>query len=140
MKPPITGMIVLGAVQTILALMTISPTLNEQFSALVNLSVVTNVVATTLVMTLTGLPVVAANVVAVALARRLPVAVSVHGASASVHGAASGRTRSIAFSAATVSFGAPTNRAVRPQSGVPAEELRSLSGAPPAPCRATQST
>jgi putrescine:ornithine antiporter len=41
---PITGMIVLGVVQTALALMTISPTLNEQFSALVNLSVVTNVI------------------------------------------------------------------------------------------------
>lgn len=41
---PITGMIVLGIVQTALALMTISPTLNEQFSALVNLSVVTNVI------------------------------------------------------------------------------------------------
>ena len=41
---PITGMIVLGVVQTLLALMTISPSLNEQFSALVNLSVVTNVI------------------------------------------------------------------------------------------------
>jgi putrescine:ornithine antiporter len=41
---PITGMIVLGVVQTLMALMTISPTLNEQFSALVSLSVVTNVI------------------------------------------------------------------------------------------------
>src|SRR6187431_1980443 len=41
---PITGMIVLGVVQTLLALMTISPTLSEQFSALVNLAVVTNVI------------------------------------------------------------------------------------------------
>ena len=41
---PITGMIVLGVVQTLLALLTISPTLSEQFSALVNLAVVTNVV------------------------------------------------------------------------------------------------
>jgi len=41
---PITGMIVLGFVQTGLALMTISPTLSEQFSALVNLAVVTNVI------------------------------------------------------------------------------------------------
>src|SRR4249920_1889875 len=41
---PVTGMIVLGVVQTLLALMTISPTLSEQFSALVNLAVVTNVV------------------------------------------------------------------------------------------------
>jgi len=41
---PIAGMIVLGVVQTLLALSTISPTLSEQFSALVNLAVVTNVV------------------------------------------------------------------------------------------------
>jgi putrescine:ornithine antiporter len=41
---PITGMIVLGVVQSGLALMTISPTLSEQFSALVNLAVVTNVI------------------------------------------------------------------------------------------------
>jgi len=41
---PITGMIVLGIVQSLLALSTISPTLSEQFSALVNLAVVTNVI------------------------------------------------------------------------------------------------
>jgi putrescine:ornithine antiporter len=41
---PITGMIVLGVVQTLLALSTMSPTLSEQFSALVNLAVVTNVI------------------------------------------------------------------------------------------------
>ena len=44
MGAPVTGMIVLGVAQTLLALMTISPTLSEQFSALVNLAVVTNVV------------------------------------------------------------------------------------------------
>ena len=44
MGAPITGMIVLGVAQSLLALMTISPTLSEQFSALVNLAVVTNVV------------------------------------------------------------------------------------------------
>jgi putrescine:ornithine antiporter len=44
MGAPVTGMLVLGVVQTGLALMTISPTLSEQFSALVNLAVVTNVV------------------------------------------------------------------------------------------------
>ena len=44
LAPPITGMIVLGVVQTALALSTISPTLSEQFSALVNLAVVTNVI------------------------------------------------------------------------------------------------
>jgi putrescine:ornithine antiporter len=41
---PIMGMLVLGVVQTLLALSTISPTLSEQFSALVNLAVVTNVI------------------------------------------------------------------------------------------------
>ena len=41
---PVVGMIVLGVVQTLLALSTISPTLSEQFSALVNLAVVTNVI------------------------------------------------------------------------------------------------
>jgi putrescine:ornithine antiporter len=44
MLAPVTGMIVMGVVQTILALSTISPTLSEQFSALVNLAVVTNVI------------------------------------------------------------------------------------------------
>jgi putrescine:ornithine antiporter len=41
---PITGMIVLGIVQSGLALSTISPSLSEQFQVLVNLAVVTNVV------------------------------------------------------------------------------------------------
>ncbi len=41
---PITGMIIMGIVQTLLALMTISPDLSSQFGALVNLAVVTNVV------------------------------------------------------------------------------------------------
>jgi len=40
---PIAGMIIMGIVQSVLALSTISPDLNEQFSALVNLAVVTNV-------------------------------------------------------------------------------------------------
>ena len=40
---PIPGMIVMGIVQTLMALMTISPDLNKQFGALVNLAVVTNV-------------------------------------------------------------------------------------------------
>ena len=44
MGAPIIGMIVLGFVQTGLALMTISPTLSKQFSVLVNLAVVTNVI------------------------------------------------------------------------------------------------
>jgi len=37
-------MIVLGVVQSLMVLSTISPTLSEQFSALVNLAVVTNVI------------------------------------------------------------------------------------------------
>ncbi|EAB6034421.1 putrescine-ornithine antiporter [Salmonella enterica] len=41
---PVVGMIILGVVQTILALMTISPSLNEQFNNLVNLAVVTNLI------------------------------------------------------------------------------------------------
>ena len=41
---PITGMIILGVAQTLLAFSTISPTLSKQFSALVNLAVVTNVI------------------------------------------------------------------------------------------------
>ena len=44
MGAPITGMIVLGVVQSAMALSTISPSLSEQFSALVSLAVVTNVV------------------------------------------------------------------------------------------------
>ena len=40
---PVTGMVVLGIVQSLLALSTISPSLSEQFAALVNLAVVTNV-------------------------------------------------------------------------------------------------
>ena len=44
MGAPVMGMVVLGVVQSLLALSTISPTLSEQFSALVNLAVVTNVI------------------------------------------------------------------------------------------------
>jgi putrescine:ornithine antiporter len=59
---PITGMIILGVVQTGLALSTISPTLSEQFGALVNLAVVTNVIP--YILALSALPVMmkAANV------------------------------------------------------------------------------
>jgi putrescine:ornithine antiporter len=44
MGAPVAGMIIMGVVQTAMALSTISPTLSEQFSALVNLVVVTNVI------------------------------------------------------------------------------------------------
>jgi putrescine:ornithine antiporter len=44
MEAPVVGMIIMGVVQSLMALSTISPSLSEQFSALVNLAVVTNVV------------------------------------------------------------------------------------------------
>ncbi len=44
MGAPIAGMIVMGVVQSGMALSTMSPSLSEQFGALVNLAVVTNVV------------------------------------------------------------------------------------------------
>jgi len=52
---PIPGMIVMGVVQSLMALMTISPSLSEQFAALVNLAVVTNVVP--YIIALSALPV-----------------------------------------------------------------------------------
>jgi len=62
MGAPIAGMIILGVVQTLLALSTISPSLSEQFGALVNLAVVTNVIP--YILALSALPVMmkAANV------------------------------------------------------------------------------
>ncbi|MCG2593355.1 putrescine-ornithine antiporter [Ramlibacter sp. XY19] len=41
---PIAGMVIMGIVQSVLALSTVSPDLSKQFAALVNLAVVTNVV------------------------------------------------------------------------------------------------
>jgi putrescine:ornithine antiporter len=41
---PIAGMLIMGVVQSVMALSTMSPNLSEQFAALVNLAVVTNVV------------------------------------------------------------------------------------------------
>ena len=41
---PVTGMVIAGIIQTGLSLMTISPSLNEQFEALTNLAVITNVI------------------------------------------------------------------------------------------------
>ena len=41
---PIAGMVIMGVVQSLMALSTMSPNLSDQFSALVNLAVVTNVV------------------------------------------------------------------------------------------------
>jgi putrescine:ornithine antiporter len=72
---PITGMIILGVVQTGLALMTISPTLSEQFGALVNLAVVTNVIP--YILALSALPVMmkAANVPSVVYTRNMVITV-----------------------------------------------------------------
>jgi putrescine:ornithine antiporter len=44
MGAPAAGMIIMAIVQSVMALSTISPSLNDQFSVLVNLAVVTNVV------------------------------------------------------------------------------------------------
>ena len=44
MTAPVAGMVIMGIVQTVLALSTISPSLGKQFSVLVNLAVVTNVI------------------------------------------------------------------------------------------------
>ncbi|MEM5314743.1 putrescine-ornithine antiporter [Paraburkholderia sp. JHI869] len=41
---PIAGMMIMGVLQSLMALSTISPNLSEQFAALVNLAVVTNVI------------------------------------------------------------------------------------------------
>jgi putrescine:ornithine antiporter len=56
MGAPLAGMVIMGIVQSFMALMTISPNLSEQFSALVNLAVVTNVVP--YVIALSALPVI----------------------------------------------------------------------------------
>ena len=55
MGAPIAGMLVIGVIQSLLALSTISPTLNEQFRSLVTLAVVTNVVP--YIIALSALPV-----------------------------------------------------------------------------------
>ncbi len=75
MGAPITGMIILGVVQSLLALSTISPTLSEQFSALVNLAVVTNVLP--YIISLSALPLMmqAARVAATEYRRDLAITV-----------------------------------------------------------------
>jgi len=75
MGAPIVGMIILGVVQTGLALMTISPTLSEQFGALVNLAVVTNVIP--YILALSALPVMmkAANVASNVYTRNMVIGV-----------------------------------------------------------------
>ena len=56
---PIAGMVVMGVVQTLMALMTISPSLSDQFGTLVNLAVVTNVIP--YIVALSALPVMMRN-------------------------------------------------------------------------------
>lgn len=53
MEAPVIGMILIGLVQTLFAFSTVSPSLTEQFSVLVDLSVVTNVIP--YIMALSGL-------------------------------------------------------------------------------------
>jgi len=59
MGAPVAGMIVMGVVQCVMALSTISPNLNDQFNVLVNLAVVTNVVP--YILALSGLMVMMQN-------------------------------------------------------------------------------
>jgi putrescine:ornithine antiporter len=59
MTAPVAGMIIMGVVQTVLALSTISPSLSKQFSVLVNLAVVTNVIP--YIIALSALPVIMKN-------------------------------------------------------------------------------
>jgi putrescine:ornithine antiporter len=75
MGAPITGMIIMGVVQSLLALSTISPSLSEQFGALVSLAVVTNVIP--YVLALSALPVMmkANNVASGVYTRNMVIAV-----------------------------------------------------------------
>jgi putrescine:ornithine antiporter len=56
MGAPVAGMLIMGVVQSLMALSTMSPNLSEQFAALVNLAVVTNVVP--YIIALSALPVI----------------------------------------------------------------------------------
>jgi putrescine:ornithine antiporter len=60
---PIAGMLAMGVLQSLMALMTISPSLSEQFNALVNLAVVTNVVPYVIALSALPLMLQAAGVV-----------------------------------------------------------------------------
>jgi putrescine:ornithine antiporter len=72
---PIIGMVVLGIVQSGLALSTISPTLSEQFGALVNLAVVTNVIPYIIALSALMVMMQAANVPEATYRRNVVVAV-----------------------------------------------------------------
>jgi putrescine:ornithine antiporter len=75
MGAPIAGMIVLGIVQSLLALSTISPSLSEQFGALVNLAVVTNVLPYIIALSALPLMMQAAKVAAAKYRRTLIISV-----------------------------------------------------------------
>jgi putrescine:ornithine antiporter len=72
---PIAGMVIMGVVQTLLALMTISPDLSSQFSALVNLSVVTNVIPYILALTAMTVILRSGNVTGGAYTRTIAISV-----------------------------------------------------------------
>ena len=74
MGAPIVGMIVLAVVQTLLALSTISPSLSEQFSVLVNLAVVTNVVPYVIALSALMVMMQAAGVTAAVYRRNVAIA------------------------------------------------------------------
>jgi putrescine:ornithine antiporter len=74
MGAPIAGMVVLGVVQSVLALSTISPSLSEQFSVLVNLAVVTNVVPYVISLSALMVMMKSANVTAAVYQRNVAVA------------------------------------------------------------------
>ena len=59
MSAGVGGIVIMGVVQTVLALSTISPSLSKQFSVLVNLAVVTNVIP--YIIALSALPVIMKN-------------------------------------------------------------------------------
>jgi putrescine:ornithine antiporter len=80
---PIAGMVIMGVVQTMLALMTISPDLSSQFSALVNLSVVTNVIP--YVLALSALTVILQSAGVIGGAYTRTIAISVVGIAYSVY-------------------------------------------------------
>jgi putrescine:ornithine antiporter len=72
---PVAGMVIMGVVQTLMALSTISPTLSQQFSALVNLAVVTNVIP--YIISLSALVVIMKNAGVAAPTYKLNVAITV---------------------------------------------------------------
>jgi putrescine:ornithine antiporter len=72
---PVAGMVIMGGVQTLLALMTISPDLSTQFSALVNLAVVTNVIPYILALSALTVILQGAGVVGGAYTRTIAIAV-----------------------------------------------------------------